>query len=261
VDLPYLEPVYIDGSGYTLDNSFQQKMMQYTGSNFLVFDSLTGKMHTTFLGGTSLYYHDQPTNTLVMDSLVPFVKDISTLTRASDGSSSEYIHSLKLPALVGTNSIVIMEPSVPQYPNGVIKLASLTGRTMIGYLFGGIRATFPNNGQTFPNDRIYKIFVTRSPFGITPNGTGIPSKFFLGQNYPNPFNPTTQINFDIPAAGFVKITVFDMLGRIISEPVKEELAAGKYSVEFDVSEHGSGIYYYRLETSGFVQTKKMVYIK
>lgn len=261
VDLPYQEPVYIDQNGYTLDNSFQQKMMQYTSSLFLMFDSLTGKMFTTFVGGTSLYYHDEGSNTLVRDSLVPFIRDISTLTKASDGSSTEYIHALKLPVLVGTNSIIIPEMSLPQYSNGVIKLAALNGRVMIGYLFGGIRASVPNNGQTFPNDRIYKIYVTRSPFGITPIGSEIPERFSLGQNFPNPFNPTTQINFDIPAAGFVKITVFDMLGRVVSEPVKEELAAGKYSVEFDVSEHGSGIYYYRLETSGFVQTKKMVYIK
>lgn len=261
IDLPYQEPVYIDQSGYSIDNTFQQKMMQYTGSNFLVFDSLTGKMHTTFLGGTSLYYHDAVSNTLVRDSLVPFIKDICTLTRSADGSSEEYVHSLKLPALVGTNSIIITEPSLPQYPNGVIKLAKLTGRTLIGYLFGGIRATFPNNGQTFPNDRIYKVYITRNPFGITSNGIGIPSDFSLGQNYPNPFNPTTQINFDIPVSGYVKITVYDMLGRIVSEPVKQELNAGKYSVEFDVSEHGSGVYYYRMEASNFVQTKKMVYIK
>jgi hypothetical protein len=128
-------------------------------------------------------------------------------------------------------------------------------------LFGGIRATFPNNSQTFPNDRIYKVYITRSPFGITSNGNGIPKQFSLGQNFPNPFNPTTQIHFDIPSAGFVRITVFDILGRIVSEPVKQELNAGSYSVEFDVSEHGSGVYYYRMEASGFAQTKKMVYIK
>lgn len=261
IDLPYQEPVYIDPSGYTLDNSFQQKMMQYTSSNFVMYDSVTGKMHTTFLGGTSLYYHDAGSNTLVKDTMVPFIRDISTLTRASDGTSSEYIHSLKLPALIGTNSIIITEPSLPKYSNGVIKLASLNGRTLIGYLFGGIRALFPNSGQTYPNDQIYKIYVDRNPFGIQPIGNQVPEKYFLSQNYPNPFNPKTQIVFDIPKNDKVNISVYDMLGRLVKELVNEELLPGKYSVEFDESNLSSGIYYYQMQTREFTETRKMVMVK
>ncbi|MBE2228577.1 MAG: T9SS type A sorting domain-containing protein [Ignavibacteria bacterium] len=261
IDLPYLEPVYIDQSGYTIDNSFQQKMTQYTSSNFLMFDSTTGKMHTTFLGGTSLYYHDEGTNTLVADSLVPFIRDISTLTRSSDGSSSEYIHSLKLPSLIGTNTIFIMNSDVPKYSNGVIKMASLSGRTFIGYMFGGIRALFPNNGQTYPNDRIYKIFVDRNPFGIQTIGTEIPGNYTLYQNYPNPFNPRTIIQFDIPQREYVKLEIIDVLGRVVSTQVNGELAAGKYKAEVDMSNASSGIYFYKLTTGRFSDTKKLLLMK
>ncbi len=262
IDLPYQEPVYIESNGtYSIDYTFQQKMMQYTSSNFLLFDSTNGSMHTTYLGGTSLYYHDQNSNTLIRDTLVPFVRDISTLTKTSNGTSSEYIHSLKLPALIGTNSIVITEPSLPHYSNGVIKLASLSGRTLIGYLFGGIRALFPNSGQTYPNDQIYKIFVTRNPFGIQPIGGNIPSEYSLSQNYPNPFNPVTRILFDVPERSFVNITLFDILGREIKQAVNEELLPGKYSVEVDISTLSSGVYYYRMESGSFIRTRKMVLVK
>lgn len=261
IDLPYQDPVYIEESGYTIDNSFMQKMMQYTSSNFLMFDSTSGKMHTTYLGGTSLYYHDEGSNTLVRDSLVPFVRDISTLTRASDGSSSEYIHSLKLPSLIGTNTIFILNPAVPHYSNGVIKLASLTGRTLIGYIFGGIRALFPNNGQTYPNDRIYKIYTERSPFGIQTIGTEIPANYSLYQNYPNPFNPRTIIQFDIPRREYVKLEIIDVLGRVVNTQVNGELAAGKYKAEVDMSNSPSGIYFYKLTAGSYNETKKLLYIK
>jgi hypothetical protein len=261
VDLPFQNPVYIDQSGYTIDNTFQQKMMQYTSSNFLMFDSTTGKMHTTFLGGTSLYYHDEGSNTLVRDTLVPFIRDISTLTRSSDGSSAEYIHSLKLPLLTGTNTVFIKDPLVPCYSNGVIKLASLSGNTFIGYLFGGIRALFPNNGLTYPNERIYKVFIERIPFGIQPAGTEIPEKFSLYQNYPNPFNPNTVILFDIPKNENVKLEVMDILGRVIKTVYSGRLNAGKYRSEIDMSDVSSGIYFYNLSAGSFNETKKMILIK
>ena len=99
------------------------------------------------------------------------------------------------------------------------------------------------------------------PIGIEPISSEIPKSYSLYQNFPNPFNPSTTIRFDISKESFVKITVFDETGREISTLVNENLRAGKYEIHWAASMHASGMYFYKLESAGFVETKKMVLIK
>jgi len=80
-------------------------------------------------------------------------------------------------------------------------------------------------------------------------------------NYPNPFNPSTKIYYTLPAEGVVKITVYNSLGQKIKEIVNEFKQAGTYKSEFNGSSLSSGIYYYRIESGSFVQTKKMMLIR
>ena len=96
--------------------------------------------------------------------------------------------------------------------------------------------------------------------GITGNGE-IPVSYSLSQNYPNPFNPETQINYSIPAKQFVSIKVFDMLGRQVAQLVNGVNEAGNYSVTFNGLGLSSGIYYYKMESESFVETKRMVLVK
>lgn len=86
-------------------------------------------------------------------------------------------------------------------------------------------------------------------------------KFELHQNYPNPFNPTTTIKYDLPQSSFVKLVVFDMLGREVKTLVSEEKYAGTYSLEFAADNLSSGMYLYKLQANGFTQTKKIILIK
>jgi photosystem II stability/assembly factor-like uncharacterized protein len=89
----------------------------------------------------------------------------------------------------------------------------------------------------------------------------IPVKIVLQNNYPNPFNPATIIKYQIPTNSFVSITVYDILGKEIAKLVNERLKAGNYSVIFDGTKYSSGIYFYRLQTNNFSETKKMLLIK
>lgn len=89
----------------------------------------------------------------------------------------------------------------------------------------------------------------------------IPSEFKLSQNYPNPFNPTTNIEFSLPEKSLVKLKVFDVSGKQITELVNENLTVGTYKVDFDGSPNSSGVYLYTLETEKFTETKRMVLIK
>jgi hypothetical protein len=84
---------------------------------------------------------------------------------------------------------------------------------------------------------------------------------YLKQNYPNPFNPVTTIDYQIAESGFVKLRVYDVLGRVITTLVNEELSPGYYSVKFDGMNHPSGLYFYSLQTGRFCDTKKLLLLK
>ncbi len=83
----------------------------------------------------------------------------------------------------------------------------------------------------------------------------------LSQNYPNPFNPVTTINYSISSNGNVQLKVYDILGREVATLVNETKVPGNYKVNFNASNLASGVYFYRLQTGSFVQTKKMVLMK
>jgi len=91
--------------------------------------------------------------------------------------------------------------------------------------------------------------------------SSIPQTYTLHQNYPNPFNPVTKIKFDIPKSGFVKIIIYDLLGREITQLVNQQMHAGSYNADWDAANYPSGVYFYKLVAGDFVETKKMVLVK
>jgi hypothetical protein len=96
---------------------------------------------------------------------------------------------------------------------------------------------------------------------ITPVSGEIPKSYSLMQNYPNPFNPETNINFNMPKDDYVTLKVYDMVGNEVKTLVEGNHKAGQYNMIFDGSGLASGIYFYVLKTSSFVDTKKMTLIK
>lgn len=88
-----------------------------------------------------------------------------------------------------------------------------------------------------------------------------PNEYKLSQNYPNPFNPTTTIEFSIVEPSEVELTVYNILGKEVSNLVDKNLSAGSHEVQFDASELPSGVYFYTLRTDDFMNTKKMILIK
>ena len=89
----------------------------------------------------------------------------------------------------------------------------------------------------------------------------LPTTAVLEPNYPNPFNPATSIGFTVPAAGRVRLLVFDMLGRQVATLMDEHRSAGTHAVSFDASTLPSGIYMYRLETAQTAISRTMTLIK
>ena len=88
-----------------------------------------------------------------------------------------------------------------------------------------------------------------------------PVNYQLSQNYPNPFNPITKISYRLPVKSFILLKVYDIIGNEIAILVNEEKQAETYEVEFNGAGLPSGIYFYRISSGSFIDTKKMLLIK
>ncbi len=88
-----------------------------------------------------------------------------------------------------------------------------------------------------------------------------PGTYSLGQNYPNPFNPTTRIKYSIPEASHTSLKIYDILGNEVADLVNQDKQAGTYQVEFNAASLSSGVYFYKLTSGSFIQTKKMIVLK
>jgi hypothetical protein len=114
-------------------------------------------------------------------------------------------------------------------------------------------------GAGFGN--VYRRSLTEIVTEVENNTNLSPNRYLLSQNYPNPFNPTTTINFSIPKSGFVTIKVYDVLGREVKTLVSQELSAGNYKQQWNANRMPSGIYFYRLQSGSFTETKKLILLK
>jgi hypothetical protein len=105
-------------------------------------------------------------------------------------------------------------------------------------------------------DGSYKYYSLNSEVEIT-----APVVYSIQQNYPNPFNPVTRINYSIPSAGKVNITVFDLIGNEVAVIVNQELEAGNHSADFNAASLTSGVYFYKITSGSFTKTMKMLLLK
>ena len=101
---------------------------------------------------------------------------------------------------------------------------------------------------------------------VTGNTQVIPTEYALHPAYPNPFNPVTTISYNIPSDGFVDVTVFDMMGRIVKNLVRSKQSYGYKSIKWNATDNQkqqvpAGVYIYKIEFGKFVANRKMILLK
>ncbi|MFQ5499165.1 MAG: PKD domain-containing protein [Candidatus Zixiibacteriota bacterium] len=162
------------------------------------------------------------------------------------------------------------------YSNGMLKFTPIYGfdsddEQTENYPKPGDRVSVYVNGvQTWPeivwSENGDRVALSAMSTNSDPENILLPGVYTLNQNYPNPFNPSTVISFNLPKAGTVELAVFNLLGQKIKTLAGGFMEAGEHEVAWDAtSDDGStvstGIYFYRLQADGFVQTRKMVLMK
>jgi len=161
-------------------------------------------------------------------------------------ADSNYILSASSPCIdAGDSSNIYLDPPNPSNPLLAKYPSRGTRRNDIG-AYGGPLSSFLSSAQII---------------GIKNNRENIPENYALHQNYPNPFNPSTQISYDIPKNGFVSLKVYDLTGKEIVTLINGYHIAGSYMTNWTTGNISSGVYFYKLFSGNFSDTKKMLLIR
>jgi hypothetical protein len=197
------------------------------------------------LTDTAAFFIDQPANILYGYSSIS--KNWTNYQPAQTINQREIKKYIGIAASVGQSKVYAYNSFKDRFteftPTGSTKTLSVGGKTALLIRNDVIYAYDPDVISEVNDERINFV------------------NYQLFQNYPNPFNPSTNIGFRISDRGFVSLKVFDILGNEVATLINEEKPAGIYEVNFDATGLTSGIYFYKLSTGSFSQTKKMILLK
>ncbi len=229
-DLPFLYPVDVTESGYNPVTHFNQYLCNYHSAKAALYDSTQNRMYAIFFGGISQYYYQN--GQLVQDNLVPFVRTISLVARAADGSLQEYQLPVEMSGLKGAGAEFIPNHSLPHYENEVIKLSEIhTDTLLIGHIYGGILShslhPFETNqtSTTSADPTIYAVQLIRKQLtGAQMVANKNPFDFEV---FPNPAQENIRVIYDLPYVGKVHYFLATMDGKILQRGVWSQPTAGR----------------------------------
>ena len=154
------------------------------------------------------------------------------------------------------------------YNDGILKFTSIYGYDAENdrYPKNGDQLNVRIDGERVASDLTYSGTGTRVSLGSLSADDLLPDSYSMAQNYPNPFNPATTISYNLPSAGMVELAVYNVLGQKVATIANGHFQAGTHEAVWNGTDEsgsavGSGIYFYRITTSDFEQTKKMILMK
>jgi hypothetical protein len=253
-DFPYFEPVFIDNSSYAVLN-YTQVMSHYNCASLPVYDSVSKKMHTVFLGGISFNDYEPAGNTIVQDTNVPFISDITCFTIKPGNICEEAILPVQLPGLLGSNAKFVANTNATWYSNGVLNFNAVSGKTLAGYLYGGIRADLPNLGSSLVNDTVYRVFIEPD---TTVSIKEVPNEFTFLDVFPNPASSKIYIRFQLREAKELSFSIYTINGKKTKEIAAQRYKKGSNNISMELSSLEPGIYFIKCIAGSSVITKKIL---
>ena len=286
-DDDFISNTIIDG-----DSTSSCVKMNASGAKLIGFTLTNGYAYSYEYGGSAITI-DDPSEVsycvITKNNIDPSFNDGAPILINNEGNSSNFDHLTIFDNEGGyyENMIVVAQPISSDIFN-------ISNTLFISFeYFGGYRPTinFINNyngdNPMFCNaeNGDYTLAANSPLVGAGENETNIgalgvgceaielaidqnfiPSTYSLHQNYPNPFNPTTKISYDIPEASFVRLSIYDLMGREIRTMISSEQTAGFKNIQWNATDNlgksvPAGMYIYTIQAGEFRQTKKMVLLK
>ena len=264
INLPFLNCVNIDSTGYVVNNTFTQYYNHYHCAHFPIYSATNNEMNTVFFGGIAQYYDNA--GTLVQNNDVPFVKTIARVARNANGVMAEYKLPIEMPSLLGAGSELIPDENLPRYTNGVIKYDDLTSdTTLIGFIYGGISSTaenifFINDGtQSNASSQIFKVLLTKNGTLETHDLNEQSIGTLQLKVYPNPNNGNFVVKYNLKKASDVKFSLYAIDGKKIEDQIYKSQPKGEntYTKYVDRITKG-GTYIISIETDYEKATQKII---
>jgi photosystem II stability/assembly factor-like uncharacterized protein len=156
------------------------------------------------------------------------------------------------------NGFVLRIETIYRTTNGGINWVT---NTMSGLRFNDVYMSSLNIATVVGSSGLIMRTTTGGLVFIEPVNNNTPEHFSLKQNYPNPFNPLSNIEFSISSPEFVTLKIFDANGKEIELLINQNLSVGNYKIQWNAQNHSGGVYFYKLETKNFSETKKMILLK
>lgn len=261
---PYFNHIDIHAGSHVVNDTFQQYLNLYHCSNLPVYDPLHNEMHTIFFGGNGLYYWDSTRNSLRVNYMIPFVKTISRVTRSGDGSIHEFFMPLSMPYLLGTNAYFIPADTSLFLQNSILDLSRIHGRTLAGYVCGGIRSPQPDISDADPfvsraNNITMEVWINDD------TTTSLKDLAISGpisvQISPNPVHNTAHVIIKGKADGVLTLDIFNPEGKMVQTLYQGRLDDAEIMLSLKTNNWTSGVYYYKAYTANFECTGKFVVVR
>ncbi len=240
VDLPYLNCVNFDSTGYTVNNDFAQYYNHYHCAYLPLYSANSHEMHTVFFGGIAQFYDSA--GILVQDNNVPFVRTVARVTRNAAGQMAEYKLPVDLPGLLGASAEFIPVETVPSYENDVIKLDELAqDTTLVGYIYGGIASSAPNifwintGTESDASHQIIKVYVIKNKATNTHQLNTQSTGTLRMQVFPNPNKGSFSVKFNVTDQRDIQLVISDLNGQLIKRETLKNLPVGEQIISRQIS--------------------------
>jgi hypothetical protein len=257
LDIPHFNTVDVTASNYTVRQGFNQLLNQYHTAHMPAYDAINNRMHTVFFGGIGMYYYDA-LGALVTDSMVPFVKTVSLVTRFANDSMVEYALPIEMPGYLGASAEFIPSDSINIFAGEIVDLNAANGKVLAGYIVGGIESTDPNifmfasSGSSIATPKIYKVYLQPGSFGVEEKSLEPGFSYTL---YPNPAQDELTI--------LVKGDQFDMeltnlSGEVLYKEEFESAENEEKKIVLNLQDYASGIYFVIFRSDGVNRVEQIV---
>jgi hypothetical protein len=253
--IPYFFPVNVHASVDSVVPGFYQHLASYHCAVLPIHDAAQQAMSTVFFGGEAMYLPGL-NGQLIEDSLIPFVKTVSVVRFQANGQADELALADTLPGFLGSNSQFFPAPGLVAFsPDGILDLNQLSGRTLVGYVMGGIESPLDHINLIDPamstaSARVFAIYVDPAPVSAETAVLRAPLTLAVAGL---PARERLDVRLALDAPAFVRLDLLDLQGRVVAQVHAGELAAGVHRLGQDLSALPSGLYYLQARCAGYRQ--------